>query len=341
MSKIVYLFGAGASEGALPLVKEMPDRIESLIKIISSDGLALSDKVAFESKGTILRDNKREYQKELISDLIDLKDIASKHISVDTYAKKLFIRNDVKRLKKLKILLSVFFTIEQIIRPTNQRYDFFYASIIKSVSNFPDDIRILSWNYDFQFEIAFSEFSNDKNISVNQRILNVHTKNRSIAKSNIGTFGIYKLNGSAELHEGNVDNPMTHFYFNDISSTLNLEIMEMIIRMYASATYILGLTPNFSFAWEDSNTPDFDDSVMEETKDTKVLVIIGYSFPYFNRSVDRKIISNMLDLETVYFQSPEAKELMDRFKSIRSDIHPDQLKPIADLRYFYIPDELE
>jgi hypothetical protein len=82
------------------------------------------------------------------------------------------------------------------------------------------------------------------------------------------------------------------------------------------------------------------DKVKEETKDAEVLVVIGYSFPYFNRSVDRELISNMKDLRRVHFQSPEAKRLIERFKSIRDDFAPGQLIPEHDNRYFFIPDEL-
>lgn len=340
MSKIAYLFGAGASEGALPLVKEMPERIESLMQTISSDDLALSNKVFFEGQRSIQFQTKREHQKDLIKGLEWLHDASSKHINVDTFAKKLYVRKDFDSLDKLKILLSVFFTLEQTRRPPNPRYDFFYASIINSISDFPNDVRILSWNYDFQFEIAFSEFSNEKDLGRNQKTLNIHTKTIPIVKKDIETFGIYKLNGSAELHESRISNPRSHFYNLDISPTLDLKILEATVRMYATATNTTNLIPSFSFAWEDSYFKSFDDAIMEDTKDTRILVVIGYSFPYFNRTIDKGIISEMKNLSKVYFQSPEAKELIERFKSIRNDLTSDKLIPISDLRYFYIPDEL-
>ena len=88
------------------------------------------------------------YQKELINDLQWLLDISSKHASVDTFARKLSIIGDSKNLKKLKVVLSVFFTFEQIIKQPDERYDSFFASLYNENGELPENIRILSWNYD-------------------------------------------------------------------------------------------------------------------------------------------------------------------------------------------------
>jgi FlaA1/EpsC-like NDP-sugar epimerase len=43
MSKVVYLFGAGASIGTVPLVNEMAKRIHEQIRFISEGEFKLSD----------------------------------------------------------------------------------------------------------------------------------------------------------------------------------------------------------------------------------------------------------------------------------------------------------
>lgn len=340
MSKIVYLIGAGASVGTLPLVKEMPKWIDVLIKELSSNEMSLSNREFFEKPNNIQGKSKQEYQNELIVDLMWLKDSAASHISIDTYAKKLSIKRDFDKLKKLKILLSVYFTLEQIRHRPNKRYDFFFASIMESLYKFPEDIRILSWNYDSQLEIAFSEFSDQHDIYTNRKLLNVHIKNKRIEQSELDTFGIYKLNGSTELSSLVPEDKNIYFFNLDISPSLKKSQLETITRMYATAISKEVLISNLSFAWEPSNYENFMDNVKEDTGDAEILVVIGYSFPYFNRSVDREIILNMKNLKKVHFQSPDADNLMVRFKSIRTEEGGLEFLPEEDTMYFFIPDEL-
>jgi hypothetical protein len=40
---ITYLFGAGASIGALPIVNQIPERIESTVSLMSTEYYRLSD----------------------------------------------------------------------------------------------------------------------------------------------------------------------------------------------------------------------------------------------------------------------------------------------------------
>jgi hypothetical protein len=92
------------------------------------------------------------------------------------------------------------------------------------------------------------------------------------------------------------------------------------------------------FAWE-----DFDDNffkkIQECVSDAQTLVVIGYSFPYVNREIDRRIIRDyMKNLKKVYFQSTEPDEIMQRFSSVRSD-NVDRIS-IKDIKQFYIPSEL-
>jgi len=98
-----------------------------------------------------------------------------------------------------------------------------------------------------------------------------------------------------------------------------------------------------TFAWE--NTP-LSNSIIENatlaTSKTYVLVVIGYSFPFFNRVVDRRIINSMINLEKVYFQAPkeDVNNLITRFKAIRSDFKKLDPEPIEDIKQFFLPPEL-
>ena len=113
MNKITYLFGAGASCNALPIVKEIPERIKSLIQILRSRNLMLDDKSTFDGHGFQSQDSQRVFQLKLIDDLNWLLSESGSHSSVDTFAKKLTIRKKFDELEKLKRVLSVFFIFEQ------------------------------------------------------------------------------------------------------------------------------------------------------------------------------------------------------------------------------------
>ncbi len=52
-----------------------------------------------------------------------LSTICNTHYSIDTYAKKLFIKGDEAGYLKLKNSLSLYFTIQQILVQPDKRYD--------------------------------------------------------------------------------------------------------------------------------------------------------------------------------------------------------------------------
>jgi hypothetical protein len=159
MKIITFLFGAGASKGALPLVSEIPDRLEHLINLLEKDEFKLDSNSTFDQLKLKDSKSKRDYQIELIESLKWLQSESKRHASVDTFAKKLFIKSNYQALKKLKIAISVFFIFEQSINKPDFRYDAFFASLMDDSGDFPENLRILSWNYDYQFELAFSEYS--------------------------------------------------------------------------------------------------------------------------------------------------------------------------------------
>jgi hypothetical protein len=83
---------------------------------------------------------------------------------------------------------------------------------------------------------------------------------------------------------------------------------------------------------------------MEATDKTEVLVSVGYSFPFFNRDIDRRIIHNMGKLKKVYLQAlPEHREeLLDHFGSVveRAGVHSPEIEFKGGTGSFYLPKEL-
>ncbi len=341
MNKITYLFGAGASCNALPIVKEIPEGIKSLMRVLKSRDLMLDDKSTFGGQGFQSQDSKRVFQLKLIDELNWLLNESGSHSSVDTLAKKLTIRKKFDELERLKRVLSVFFIFEQAQKPPDRRYDTFYASIISRSGKLPEKIRIVSWNYDHQFELSYSDYSGEIKILKNQDLLNVIQK-KGINNYYDQSFRIYKLNGTTDV----IDNEAfrQYSYIDEIKFSINKEFVEKIVKQFAIIINSKNLKSTISFAWEPEESADggkgFIDTLVNDVKDSIALVVIGYSFPFFNREIDRKIINGMTQLRKVYFQSPEADSLIDRFKAIRSDMNNNDLIRVGDVKQFLLPNEL-
>lgn len=343
MKEITYLFGAGASVGAVPLVNEMNEALEDFRDVVNNISPNSS---FFERKfgsAIIIDKTKSDYIKELNWLITESK----KHVSIDTLAKKLFLRNESDKLRILKILLSGFLQYIQFTRPHNNRYDSFYATILNnSLDDFPRHVKILSWNYDSQFEIAFNEYSQLNTLTENQEYLNIIQKYSNGKLIDTESFSIVKINGSSGLHSYSKGlkydlGSQPFLYTNDFVKFIGNE--RKIISALLAAFHLLksdeGHESQLSFAWEkDPNDNNIIDTARLLTINTNILVVIGYSFPYFNREIDRQIINNMQNLEKVYFQDKLPDNIKTRFMAIRNDIELIEIR--TDLEQFLIPDEM-
>lgn len=357
LSRIVYLFGAGASfgkrgeksldfrterltdkgvisgggscvriESGVPVVNEIPGRLAYFIH----DLVCLSDK---PSNGL---DNKK--LQKLIDDLEWLLEMTSRHATIDTFAKKLFLTKNQTDYQKLKNLLLLFLFYEQLGNEPDQRYDTFLASILQNdVNHLPDDITIVSWNYDFQFEIAYNEYVKADNLSMLSEIfLHSHDK---VSERRGGEpyrehkgFNLLKLNGSA-------------FVAGDRSffEARKNKDLSSIVELY----YKLDVKNNrISFAWEKMND-QYIQRIGDCISDAKVIVIIGYSFPFFNREVDRVLFEKMPALEKIYIQDPNANTVKLSLQPVLSKTqlsvtHLDRniVTLEADPKQFFMPPEL-
>jgi hypothetical protein len=323
MNHITYLIGAGASAHAVPVVSRLAKSFTKLIRHLSE----LKEEVGLSSE-----------QITVLVDLIEacqwVQGEANKHASIDTFAKKLFIRGKNEELKRLKLVMWVLFAFFQTKNPVDFRYDSFFASIIKDWQLIlPKSIKIVSWNYDQQFELAFQAFSGLDGLYVNQDKLNILAKNYSDNKVK-DEFSIYKINGTASFI---LKNPNSTSYFDLIGK--NIEKANNIVSMIDSIKSSNAVA-SLSFAWELGFESHLDQIIKNVAK-TETLVVIGYSFPFFNRDTDRKIIKNMKSLTKVYFQSPEAGVIKERFLAIRGEFPDKHLICRSDVNQFLIPDEFE
>ena len=337
MSQVLYLIGAGASYGqrgknkmgeilpgyierGLPVVNQLEAAIEWYCKKLRQTG----------PEGTP-RD-KSDYP-NLYGELKWLKEKCQTYPTIDTYAKKLTVTGDWRELHRLKRALSSFFVLIQSHQKRDLRYDGFIASIIQDDGSLPNNISVLSWNYDYQMEYVLQDFS-----PITTDILHIW-QNQGITCKGFGSFidnsrfNCVKLNGTAmfSIIQGNkLIDPSSY------DPSRIEKWYEEDFRSWKS---------NISFAWEKDDS--FVDSVLPLVKDAKVLVVIGYSFPFVNRAVDRKLIQNMDALKTVYIQDTAANDVKQSFETLLSENQRKgltqrllQIHPRTSVSQFIIPNEL-
>jgi hypothetical protein len=170
----LYLLGAGASQNSLPLASEFEERMLIFAKELKSNGQ--------QEKGLMVTYDPKwgKPKLEFIKAVEWLAQETKLHNnSIDTFAKKLYLKKDREHLKKLKAVLSAYLIAEQQKKNVDPRYNSFFAHICKSDVYLPSNLRILTWNYDAQLEKAFYGFCDSeelvlKNITYNPQIRRIN-----------------------------------------------------------------------------------------------------------------------------------------------------------------------
>lgn len=347
MSKVLYLMGAGASRGrrdsdnniieGLPIVSEIPCQLERVISRIDTIEYEAQEVAHFQ--GCIV-DLKAE-QKRLVDDLQWMADKGSQHATIDTFAKKLFLTNSHDDYKRLKWALSVFFMLEELENKIDSRYDTFYANVLEknpqSILEINSNISIVTWNYDSYFEIAMSQYELNMDVPEDYGV-SVFASGANLIKSKLRcnpSKRVFKINGSASFSLSY----SLGKYCPSQNSTLTKDRLTGLLNLYSLDNGCL-----LNFAWDTYSQNRLDSNwsnLSQELSDTEALVIIGYTFPFFNREVDRFIFSKMSKLKTVYCQDPNADNLIENIKTVMTEEQKSlKIVPIKNVDQFYIPSEL-
>jgi hypothetical protein len=296
--QITYFTGAGASAQALPMVSGLYDRLQ--------DFSAYVKQTINGSRGS---DFPADELLQFIDDQIDpiILQIGH-HSSFDTLAKKLFISDGTRDLFLLKGILNIYLEFEEagiqgasddyrVQVAKDLRYDSFLATFLIPTSiKLPEDIKVITWNYDNQWEKSYRDFAKCSMATArkNLRIYSfVESQNAQIIKLN-GWGGA--LIGTSEEHELV---PGSGIILNYDRILLD----QILYLFYAMRATHLKPSSTIKFAWEISQ-----DAIVDRAKEilqgTHVLVISGYSFPEFNREVDNKLFYGT-DFDKIYLQIPE------------------------------------
>ena len=333
--KILYYLGAGASVNALPLAKTIfPHDNNRRIEGLAYAMPVLSENISF-MKGDV--SNATEYITEIKNNFTELADKADAFGDVDTYAKYLYLIDpDSPEFKKVKSTLSIFFSIKQThSKALDRRYLPWLVSIMDK-KTFPNNIKILSWNYDFQVEIAAANFGEQEDITyVNNGYSykpssfcyypNLERGNQDLNPS------LIHLNGIAGFAE-TPNSQSCSIYQRDRTTNVN----ELFLFLKENK-----LDSKIHFAWENKGYhSDLMNNVNRMIDQTSILVIVGYSFPFFNREYDKKIFSFLTKtgyLRKIYYQDPalNGEQLRAQF-GLASTI---EIVHIPNTENFHVPFE--
>ena len=342
MSKTIYYIGAGASYGkrnenggvieGIPLVAEIPKEFSEFRECISKAEIPQGE-ISFLNKYVTESDSVKMKWQRLLSDIDSLIDGINEHATIDTYARKLYLTRDTRMFNILKDVLCTFFVWVQLDRKPDNRYDTFLANILEMESLvLPKDISIISWNYDSQIEMAFKSYQSS-------RLLPVYEKNIQGEWPPLYDCGrIFKVNGSATF----VDTSLFTL-IKDYSNTSPAILLIMFYDDLNADTTEFGyqFRTHLSFAWEDSpNALKMRETIKATVADTEQMVVVGYSFPFFNRETDREIIGYMDKLKKIYVQDIVPNAVKESVLAVLPVGRKIDIVPISNCSQFYLPSEL-
>lgn len=355
--QVVYWIGAGASAKALPIVDQMPTAFDLHMKKIPN----FRQKSRAEYGDYLKRLGKRCQQ----------------FGTVDTYARSLFLQNDHEALNELKLHLSMFFLLEQFLDKgislgpspreplrsyvkakrdvVDTRYMGWLAVLLTDQIRIAPKAKVISWNYDLQVEHAlaiYGKYAGIKELLENGETI-IHPSPASHVKGKLtGDPFLIHLNGIAGLiNEG--DEMLEFIDSLELDALVDLKVRHLF-KLYAAEDgrekLCAAFKENFTFAWEGTSLARMGiQRAMKYMIRADVLVVIGYSFPSFNRKVDQQLVSSFFpnqhepSRKKIIIQNPNLSE--ETFRHIfglkdRGKYTSELISVESDTSQFVMPPEI-
>lgn len=318
-----YLLGAGASYETIPTVKRFKKGIEDFI-----DHTTRID-------NSILH---QDFQKKIVDFYTQFVNEINRSASVDTFIKKLDLSNDLN-CNYYKLLLSTYIYYETITKESiDKRYDLFNASILEKVDSkikIPDNVNIISWNYDRLYETSLQWILGENSKTINE-FINIYSASDLPTTTNDSKLNLVKLNGTAG---GYVPSRLEHMF---LLKDRKVDLYRMIFSPLENPTSN-GNIDKIRFAWDEGNEVKVvRNKAIEIMSKTDYLMIIGYSFPTFNRLIDFQLLKSLNSNCEIHLQIPESdiKSVKQRLLALmgKSDSY-DKIFEHTETDEFYIPYE--
>lgn len=336
---VTYLLGAGASAFSMPTVKP----INKLNRGLSQELHAMAVQLEEEKVPLDLQ----VFHSNLIKNLKWLSTKSDEFETLDTYAKFLYIKGQSEDLRNLKEALSIFFIIHQVInKKLDKRYLTFLTTITQHNRLFPETVNILTWNYDFQMQIAAEyfkteTFSESYGASVHSPpFIGYYPSIGYTGRASSNEFNLIHLNGIAGCYYDSPKQQNNNLFIG--RDNLNTEEIYRHFSKDAQNKHHL-----ITFAWENGGVANLMKEKLriaqEMASNTDILVVIGYSFPFFNREIDKSIFDVLKkSVSKIYFQDPyrDGEFLRNQFNLNESENKRIEIQNIKDGRNFYVPFEM-
>ena len=318
--KITYLLGAGASYGSIPILSNMGN---AMIEVSNHIGTAIQPSLDF---GDVIVDLSSPEGEFLVKQEEKLPYFGAKAIefgSLDIYARRLYLLGHNKELEELKFSLSLYFDLwqrfvyrKQIIKEKlnyssiDKRYFSLLSVILNKTNNLPtlnSNVSFISWNYDLQLERTYSSFLPIEN---GNSIINVNDSFNFIPDRNEDKQEVIHLNGFSGIYSSN--DKLIELVDKNVSSISSylLSFAKKYLEIQGNGEQV---NTSIKYAWEENHT--LVEKAKKVMSSTNILIMIGYSFPSFNRVVDSQLIKefeNKSGVKHVIYQDPNAnKDLVE------------------------------
>lgn len=338
MAKITYLLGAGASFNSCPILNKQAEAMifvanyDLITKGSSTSGFYFNDLKELD----LISGNKNS----ILWRIGYFGKKALEFGTIDTYAKKLHLQKAKRELNLLKMSVSVFFDLwenfyetrywnfeaKYIERRTDgvpvptkayEKIDKRYISLFsiflernQEVIKMSKNVNFITWNYDLQLEQTFKLFAGDrqcKNIDDVNNCFPYQKGRSSKVKNKVfhlnGHRGYYdydKVSEGNRTRQGTVDTIQKENY--EEFWKLHLDLYVEVERRNASYDKYI------NYAWEQELSDAFFEDISNVLKETEILIIIGYSFPLFNRLVDEFLLDQIgeSNIREIVYQDPNA-----------------------------------
>ncbi|MFN8285410.1 MAG: hypothetical protein U0V74_01585 [Chitinophagales bacterium] len=347
MENITYLFGAGASAQSMPVVKDFNFRLKEFKQYLQ----------------IFARRTEQDFEMvPLIRCLTRFIEEEKRHFSIDTYARKIFIKHGGKfsnDYNELKAVLICYFLFEQmrkegtyayeqrdydlpkkeaINNSLDKRYDALYAGIVTNEGNLPQQFKILSWNYDIQVELSYMGFHGKGFVDIASGLEVLYHNKQKIKQP-----FVVKLNGTCWTKEV-VEIFKDTAYYSHCNELFVIKSAPFdFFTMIFDRVLLANLFNILNFAWETDYKKDT--RILEAKRimgNTDILVITGYSFPNYNMHVDREIFSAASRVRKIFIQeiNLERHEIVrSRLNYLDSKLYKKVQPFTPDIDLFLIPSE--
>lgn len=350
--ELTYILGAGASYQSIPVVKTFLQRFEQF--------LDYNDRIVNDIR---FEQDKRERFASILRIGNELLQSFKAHQSFDTYFKKLFHLGLTVKILEGKKLLNLYFLWEHLsevqdepyIEPfhsqrdifwkqsiIDKRYDALIAGILKPELGITETyckVNFITWNYDLNLfasiknyyspNSSFAEFIKEISVKENYWIIDnqisVVNLNGYFYSSAIDKFRSFDEHSQESLHE---------FIYKKIRGN------------YLSPTINDKDADTIKFAWE--QTDELKDIAKQKITNSNNVVVIGYTFPLYNRLTDFEYFNmEYLTEKNVFIQDPRAcdmtKSITEDFSLITKTVdyyNPCNLNAITNCDSFIIPSDI-